>query len=282
MDWRRGPYRQWRMVYAKWKEEKLSRFLMKYRITPHSISGISPSQLLMGRRLRTRLDLLHPDLANSVENCQWKQKQGHDNSKPDRTFKEGDQVYAEDFSASSEKWLPGVVKKVMGLVSYRIQLSDGREIYEKYNNDATWTVWGPDLSEQSLKLLQGQTPVKAGNTTFPQGSQLLVNAKQPPLPAGNTHEGPPAPTVTDTSTTRPPDTQRWNVINNHLITSTLSTIKLKREKCDNNLRHCVIVITIIHSWLLPVCIIFLCGLVSALWFVLVALSCDVEFVPVVA
>ena len=45
-----------------------------------------------------------------------------------RKFKESDQVYAEDFSASNEKWIPGVVQKVTGPLSYHIQLHDGRVI----------------------------------------------------------------------------------------------------------------------------------------------------------
>ena len=32
--------------------EKLAKFLFKYKITPHSSTGIAPSELLMGRRLR--------------------------------------------------------------------------------------------------------------------------------------------------------------------------------------------------------------------------------------
>ena len=41
---------------------KLARFLFNYRTTPHSTTTTSPVQLLMGRKLKTRLDLLHPDL----------------------------------------------------------------------------------------------------------------------------------------------------------------------------------------------------------------------------
>ena len=42
-------------------ENRLLHFLFKYRITPQSTTGISPAELLMGRRLRSYLDLLHPD-----------------------------------------------------------------------------------------------------------------------------------------------------------------------------------------------------------------------------
>ena len=44
-------------------EVRLSQFLFKYRITPQTTTGVSPTQLLMGRRLRTHLHLLHPDTA---------------------------------------------------------------------------------------------------------------------------------------------------------------------------------------------------------------------------
>ena len=102
-------------------QEKLSRFLLKYRITPHSTTGVAPSELLMGRRLRSRLDLLHPDLTDTVAN-----KLTHDRKKPDRHFTVGDLVYVEDFTVSrTTKWIPGVVQEVTGPVSYQIKLDNG-------------------------------------------------------------------------------------------------------------------------------------------------------------
>ena len=46
---------------------KLSRFLLSYRITPQSTTGVAPAELLMGRRLRTALDCIKPDLDRRVE-----------------------------------------------------------------------------------------------------------------------------------------------------------------------------------------------------------------------
>ena len=43
-------------------QERLSRFLFDYRITPHPTTGVAPSELLINRRLRSRLDLLHPQI----------------------------------------------------------------------------------------------------------------------------------------------------------------------------------------------------------------------------
>ena len=42
------------MDYGDWRQE-LNRFLRHYRATPHSTTGVTPSELLNGRKLRTEL-----------------------------------------------------------------------------------------------------------------------------------------------------------------------------------------------------------------------------------
>ena len=46
---------------------KLSRFLITYRNTPSSTTGVSPAELFMKHQLRTRLDLLHPLIQKRVQ-----------------------------------------------------------------------------------------------------------------------------------------------------------------------------------------------------------------------
>lgn len=65
-------------------QSRLSRFLFKYNITPHTTTGIAPSELLMGRQLRSRLSLLYPDVASTVDHKQNVQKKGKDNQSPIR------------------------------------------------------------------------------------------------------------------------------------------------------------------------------------------------------
>ena len=74
-------------------EHRVADFLLKYRTTPHSTTGATPAELLMKRRLRTRLSLVKPDLAQEIENKQSKQKQykNLENHK-DRQFSENDIV----------------------------------------------------------------------------------------------------------------------------------------------------------------------------------------------
>ena len=40
--------------------ERIARFLFAYSTTPHTTTGVAPAELLMGRKLKTRLDLVRP------------------------------------------------------------------------------------------------------------------------------------------------------------------------------------------------------------------------------
>ena len=48
-------------------KHRLANFLIKYRSTPHSVTGRTPAELMVKRQLRTRLTLLKPNLALEVE-----------------------------------------------------------------------------------------------------------------------------------------------------------------------------------------------------------------------
>ena len=48
-------------------EQRLSRLLFMYRLTPHSTTGRSPAELMLGRQPRSRLDLLKPNITQKVE-----------------------------------------------------------------------------------------------------------------------------------------------------------------------------------------------------------------------
>ena len=54
---------------------RLSRFLLNYQTTSHSTMGGTPSELMFGCQLRTRMDLLKPDIGRRVCFHQDQQKQ---------------------------------------------------------------------------------------------------------------------------------------------------------------------------------------------------------------
>ena len=52
---------------------RLARFLFKYRLTPHSSTGVSPAELMFGRKLRSQFDLIKPSIARTVRRAQEQQ-----------------------------------------------------------------------------------------------------------------------------------------------------------------------------------------------------------------
>ena len=71
---------------------KLSSYLLLYRTTSHSITGVPPCKLLMQRVLRTRFSLLLPNTEQSVKEKQSVQKSSHDRRSRSREFIVGDRV----------------------------------------------------------------------------------------------------------------------------------------------------------------------------------------------
>ena len=55
----------------------LAKFLFTYRLTPHTTTGVSPAEMLLGRRPRSRLDILRPLTAERVEEKQMSKHDAH-------------------------------------------------------------------------------------------------------------------------------------------------------------------------------------------------------------
>ena len=96
--------------------EKIAQFLFRYQITPQSTTGVSPAELLLGRRPHSQLDLLKPDLLNRVRTTQNKQKQVHDKHAVSRSFEKGNAVYVRNFGQGPE-WLAGYILDNTGCLS---------------------------------------------------------------------------------------------------------------------------------------------------------------------
>ena len=106
-------------------QQRITRFLLSYRSTPHATTGSSPAKLFLGRELRTRLSLTRPDLASRVACQQGKMKSNHDKHAKFRDVAVGDTVLARDH-LSSRRWQSGTVVQQTAPQSYSVQLQDGR------------------------------------------------------------------------------------------------------------------------------------------------------------
>ena len=96
---------------------RISTVLFSYRLTAQSTTGQSPSELLLGRRPRTRLDLMRP---NATEQVERQQVQQHNASSRDRQFEVGDQVFVRNYQ-QGEQWVLGVIQDCTGPVSFRVK-----------------------------------------------------------------------------------------------------------------------------------------------------------------
>ena len=106
---------------------RLSRYLYTYRTTPHSTTGVSPAEMLFGRKMRTLFDRLSPSVEETARRNQERQRRSHDLHSCPRSFTEGEIVYAKNYG-QGPKWLPGCIVEILGSVMYRVRLTDERLI----------------------------------------------------------------------------------------------------------------------------------------------------------
>ena len=95
----------------------VQRFLFRYRITPHTTTGIAPAQLLLGRLPCSHLYLLKPNVATCVQSKQNAQKTSHN------VQGVSDSVFVHTVAAGA-LWIPGKVMKVNGPLSYMYLIQD--------------------------------------------------------------------------------------------------------------------------------------------------------------
>ena len=130
----------------------IANHLLVYRTTPHSTTGEPPSLLLIGRRLRNRLDLLTTSAEKYVEARQYITMLSRNAHRGFRTFSAGDSVVATNFGRGG-KWVSGVVTEVLGSRQYivRWQVICGNETHRP----AVETPYRAQLFEDRLALNPG-------------------------------------------------------------------------------------------------------------------------------
>nr|KAG5699460.1 hypothetical protein BaRGS_016306 [Batillaria attramentaria] len=119
----------------------LQEFLMQYRRMPTSC-GFSPSELLMSRQTRTRIDTLLPSPAHIAQGKQSKEA-SKTQVTPDpggvakvtRQYKAGDPVYALYYGphhAKQPRWVPAVVKKSTGTRCFNVKVVPRGPVWRRH------------------------------------------------------------------------------------------------------------------------------------------------------
>ncbi|KAF0300059.1 uncharacterized protein FJT64_027342 [Amphibalanus amphitrite] len=108
-------------VLARVLTFRLQKFLLAYRAAPHSGTGRSPAEMMFGRNVRTRLDMLRPDPMDRFRDQQQRQREAAGGRH--RELNIGDTVWARCYSGP-QKWRLGTVAARTGPVSYEIAVAD--------------------------------------------------------------------------------------------------------------------------------------------------------------
>ena len=108
----------------------LAGFLLAYRTAPHATTNVAPCELLMNRKIHTRLDLLYPDVESRVAKNVSRQKAMHDVHAKAREFLVGQRVRVRNLR-DGPKWVPGVVVGRQGPLSYVVQTTGG-EVWKRH------------------------------------------------------------------------------------------------------------------------------------------------------
>ena len=105
--------------------QRLMSFLLVYRSTPYSTTGVVPCALFLNRDLRTRFHLLKPDVKGRVMSQQAAQKSQHDQHSRARELCVGQRVLIRNYRPG-EDWVPGVIVERRGPHSYLVKVANGQ------------------------------------------------------------------------------------------------------------------------------------------------------------
>ncbi|UYV70634.1 K02A2.6-like, partial [Cordylochernes scorpioides] len=136
-------------------QDTLSRILLTYRCTPHETTGKTPSELFMGRSLRTRLTLIHQSLDNRVRERQARQMR-YDRGRGQEEFEVDDKVWCKNFRGVG--WIPGRIVGRKGSRVYTVLINGQVKTYHRDQIRRRWTS-GEDGDEAREKREEEDDPI---------------------------------------------------------------------------------------------------------------------------
>ena len=165
----------------------LAWLLFAYQIVPLELTGCSPAELMFGRRLRSCLDLLKPDLEDQIGLRQEKMKRNHDSNRPHLSYDEGSPVFVKNFSSGPD-WLPGHIIQTTGPVSVKVQPQGSHLVWREHFDQIRPRVDQPTQALESSMIpstdsLGVNQPLES--PIEPPSDQLESQQNGSPPPAGN-------------------------------------------------------------------------------------------------
>ena len=161
---------------------RLAEFLFEYRATPHGTTNISPSELFLKRKLRTRFDLMILNTREHVTAKQADQKLQHDRRIRPCSLFPGSLVMIRDYNDPS-KWIPGVVIRKLGPVTYDVETTQGRTVKRhidqiRLRNNTMETTEVPPLTKEDSGVLDNHQYSSVGDNTPTQHSPTNIEPER--------------------------------------------------------------------------------------------------------
>lgn len=104
--------------------EKLQEYLFEYRNTVHCSTGMTPARLMLGRDLRSRLDLIVPPRVSKNSLSEEKNDNVSISKANGRIFNIGQKVWVKCFDNRKPYWSKGVIISKIGNRMYMVHLVD--------------------------------------------------------------------------------------------------------------------------------------------------------------
>ena len=176
-------------------KEALQEFLMQYRRIPFA-SGLSPSELLNGRRIRTKIDTLVPSIPHLLQGRQSRQASKHSNtedsevvSKVEHHFSLGDPCYALYFGPRRDRdprWVPAMVTKVHGTRSVNVRVIPRGPTWRRHL-DQLRPRYGSDQDDDPCEIPTSvlSTETLPAGTDHASSSSSMNQRNNPRLPTGD-------------------------------------------------------------------------------------------------
>ena len=176
-------------------KEALQEFLMQYRRIPFA-SGLSPSELLNGRRIRTKIDTLVPSIPHLLQGRQSRQASKHSNaedsevvSKVEHQYSLGDPCYALYFGPRRDRdprWVPAIVTKVHGTRSVNVRVIPRGPTWRRHL-DQLRPRYGSDQDDDPCEIPTSvlSTETLPAGTDHASSSSSMNQRNNPRLPTGD-------------------------------------------------------------------------------------------------
>ena len=176
-------------------KEALQEFLMQYRRIPFA-SGLSPSELLNGRRIRTKIDTLVPSIPHLLQGRQSRQASKHSNaedsemvSKVKHHYSLGDPCYALYFGPRRDRdprWVPAIVTKVHGTRSVNVRVIPRGPTWRRHL-DQLRPRYGSDQDDDPCEIPTSvlSTETLPAGTDHASSSSSMNQRNNPRLPTGD-------------------------------------------------------------------------------------------------